>query len=353
MSDDLSPALRSWVAAETGSTIVSATRIGRGASRQIWAITFDSGRELVVRVDTGDGPVAGTPLTLAREADVYRALAPTDLPIPTLRAVHPDGTALLVDRAPGDDRLTDLPGAEGQAVAEDIGACLGRLHLLDVGTLALGSLAPSDGTDPTSDDIVLWRSIDARRGGEDSSPAVRVALRLLADRAPAPPARPVLCHGDAGPGNFLHQGGRVTALLDWEFAHVGDPHDDLAWVAVRNQVLRHPLDVATTFAGWRTTTGAPIELPRLEWFRALVLTRMLISCDAAITWAGAEASSARVQVVLRPFLAAAVFEALRRAGGADPAAADLERQARTAWEGSPVASLLDDPACLDDLGALL
>jgi hypothetical protein len=84
-----------------------------------------------------------------------------------------------------------------------------------------------------------------------------------------------------------------------------------------------------------------------------VLTRMLISCDAAIAWAGAEAPRARVQVVLRPFLSAAVFEALRRAGGSDPAADDLERDARATWEGSPVAGLLDDPACLDDLGALL
>ena len=77
--------------------------------------------------------------------------------------------------------------------------------------------------------------------------------------------------------------------------------------------------------------------PRLEWFRALVLTRMLISCDAAIAWAGPEAASARVQVVLRPFLAAAVFEALRRADCADPDAGDLEREARATWEGSPVA----------------
>ena len=57
--------------------------------------------------------------------------------------------------------------------------------------------------------------------------------------------------------------------------------------------------------------------------------------------------------MLRPFLAAGVFEALRRAGCSDPGAAELERDARSTWEGSPVAGLLDDPACLDDLGALL
>ena len=352
MTDGLQPELQAWVEDETGSTVVATQPIGRGASRQTWAVTLAAGDELVVRMDTGDGPVTGTPLTLAREAEVYRALAPVDLPIPSLRAVHPTGTALLVDRATGDDQLKEIGESDRRSVAEDYGRCLGRLHLLDLAALALGSLTPPVGTEPTSDDLELWRSIDATRSGEGSSPAVRVALRGLAESVPPSP-RPVLCHGDAGPGNFLHEAGRVTALLDWEFAHVGDPHDDLAWVAVRNQVLRHPLDVRAAYAAWSDTTGAPIELPRLEWFRALVLTRMLISCDASIAWAGPDAASARTQVVLRPFLAVAVFEALRRAGCSEPGAGALERDARTVWEGSPVAGLLDDPACLDDLGALL
>lgn len=352
MTQALPQELRTWVEAETGSAVVTAEPIGHGASRRIWGVDLGSGVRLVIREDTGDGPVTGTPLTLSREADAYRALEPADLPVPRLRALHPDGTAMLLERAPGGDQLRDVAASELRSVAEDYGRCLGRLHLLEPAALSLGSVAPPPGAEPTAEDLRLWRAIDAARREGASSPAVRVALDHLAGSVPAAP-RPALCHGDAGPGNFLHEAGRVTALLDWEFAHVGDPHDDLAWVAVRNQVLRHPLEVAATFAAWHDTTGGPIDLPRLEWFRALVLTRMLISCDAAIDWAGPDAPSARVQVVLRPFLATAVFEALRRAGCPDRAATDLERHARATWEASPVAGLLDDPACLDDLGALL
>jgi aminoglycoside phosphotransferase (APT) family kinase protein len=352
VTEALSPALRAWVEAEVGSGVVTAEPIGRGASRRIWGIALESGEELVVREDTGDGPVAGTPLTLSREADAYRALATTDLPVPSLRAARSDGTALLVERAAGDDQLKGVTAPELRSVAEDYGRWLGRLHLLEPDTLALGSIAPRPGAAPTADDLHLWRAIDAARVDGASSPAARLALGHLAGTVP-PSTREALCHGDAGPGNFLHAAGRVTALLDWEFTHVGDPHDDLAWVAVRNQVLGHPFPVGPAYAAWRETTAMPIELPRLEWFRALVLTRMLISCDAAIAWAGADAPRARVQAVLRPFLSAAVFEALRRAGGSDPATADPERDARAIWEGSPVAGLLDDPACLDDLGALL
>lgn len=36
-----------------------------------------------------------------------------------------------------------------------------------------------------------------------------------------------LVHGDYRTGNFLEQGGRITAILDWELVHLGDPHEDL------------------------------------------------------------------------------------------------------------------------------
>jgi tRNA A-37 threonylcarbamoyl transferase component Bud32 len=42
---------------------------------------------------------------------------------------------------------------------------------------------------------------------------------------------PGLVHGDYGPQNLLFDvtAWEVSAVLDWEFAHQGDPIDDLAW----------------------------------------------------------------------------------------------------------------------------
>jgi tRNA A-37 threonylcarbamoyl transferase component Bud32 len=40
----------------------------------------------------------------------------------------------------------------------------------------------------------------------------------------------VLVHGDFGPQNMLlDASGHLAALVDWEFAHLGDPIEDLAW----------------------------------------------------------------------------------------------------------------------------
>ncbi len=68
----------------------------------------------------------------------------------------------------------------------------------------------------------------------------------------------VVVHGDFGPQNVLFEDDRITALLDWEFAHIGQPVEDLAWAEwiVRTH---HPgavdalpalLDAADLGIGW-------------------------------------------------------------------------------------------------------
>ncbi len=47
-----------------------------------------------------------------------------------------------------------------------------------------------------------------------------------------PPASPaVFCHGDWTAGNLLAVGPDITAVLDWEAAHLGDPLRELARAA--------------------------------------------------------------------------------------------------------------------------
>ena len=36
-------------------------------------------------------------------------------------------------------------------------------------------------------------------------------------------------HGDYRNGNFLFLEDRITGILDWEMAHIGEPLEDLAW----------------------------------------------------------------------------------------------------------------------------
>ena len=45
---------------------------------------------------------------------------------------------------------------------------------------------------------------------------------------------PVLVHGDFRTGNFMATPEEVTGIVDWEFAHFGDRHEDIAWLCMRD-----------------------------------------------------------------------------------------------------------------------
>jgi aminoglycoside phosphotransferase (APT) family kinase protein len=42
-----------------------------------------------------------------------------------------------------------------------------------------------------------------------------------------------MVHGDVRTGNIMVGTDGLRAMLDWEGCHTGDPHEDLAWIAVR------------------------------------------------------------------------------------------------------------------------
>lgn len=96
----------------------------------------------------------------------------------------------------------------------------------------------------------------------------------------------VLVHGDYGPNNMLFEAATfaVAAVLDWEWAHAGDPVEDLAWCEwiVR---MHHPGEVAALGAlfdgyGWRPRWE---ERQRWRIARCRELIR-LVDGDAAALW---------------------------------------------------------------------
>lgn len=84
--------------------------------------------------------------------------------------------------------------------------------------------------------------------------ACGVILRRIHETAPsvlgagAHDAGKVLVHGDFGPNNLLLDpvSFKVTAVVDWEFAHLGDAVEDLAWcewiVRMHHAEHHHALD---------------------------------------------------------------------------------------------------------------
>jgi aminoglycoside phosphotransferase (APT) family kinase protein len=119
--------------------------------------------------------------------------------------------------------------AEGEALAARLGAELARLHRL---------APPVPGLDfiPVPDrPAALWRiaeyrrHLDALRAHE---PVLEWALAWLERHSPQG-QRLCLVHADFRTGNYLVDGGELTAVLDWEFAGFSDPHEDLGWMLAK------------------------------------------------------------------------------------------------------------------------
>src|SRR3546814_12125836 len=73
----------------------------------------------------------------------------------------------------------------------------------------------------------------AGSGGARLDPLVSRALEWLRANVPADDGPVVLVQGDTGPGNFLSEEGKVTGVIDWELAHLGDPMEDIAGLSGR------------------------------------------------------------------------------------------------------------------------
>jgi hypothetical protein len=97
-------------------------------------------------------------------------------------------------------------------------------------------------------------------------PLLQLSLDWLEHNIPDYDGPVVLVQGDTGPGNFLYRDGRVTAVVDWELSHWGDPMDDIAWLSLRTvqDTFTHLPD---RLAEYTQLSGHPVDTDRVWYFR--------------------------------------------------------------------------------------
>ena len=286
MEEDLDPELVTWLGDVTGTMSLTVTRRTGGASRAGYAVDahLDDGttRELWLRTDPGFGPQSATLYSLRREAAVYRALGPTPVRVAALVAVHPDLPAFVMRRVPGESRFAQIadPAAQ-EAIASQFVDQLAALHRLEPSRLELPELGPPATLSAhVLDEIAEWEQQYAAAGG--GVPVVSVACAWLRSHLPDDGDWPVvLVQGDTGPGNFMFKGDELVAVTDWELAHWGDVHDDLAWVLVRDALERFP-DLEARFGDYEARSGFTIDPARLRYFRVLAQVRATIGTLAGL-----------------------------------------------------------------------
>jgi aminoglycoside phosphotransferase (APT) family kinase protein len=145
---------------------------------------------------------------------------------------------------------------------------------------------PPDG----SSEGVLWAINGWRRVWEEDAveavPLVTLAYHWLRENAP-PIDRVSLVHGDFRAGNFLFdpETAEITAMLDWEMVHLGDRHEDLAFLMSPlfeetdedGQVLVGGLcRREALIADYQRLSGLPVDEDRLGYYRVFTAWRSVI-----------------------------------------------------------------------------
>lgn len=252
-----------WMA-EVGP-VTRAVLLPGGASKEAWAVDVD-GSELLVRRAAGGVIHQGT-LSLEQEFRVLEAACEAGVKAPRPVAYYPDlggREAFAMERVRGETIgrriVRDPPPGLPLQLAEE----LARVHEIPRSRLPFLT-----GSDPV-----------ARMSGEletvdEPHPAIEYGLVWLRERAPEPLPE-VVSHGDFRIGNVVVDGEGLVALLDWEFAHLADPRDDLAWPLVRawrfgadDRRLGGVGDVEPYLARYAELTGRDVSVEELYWWEVL------------------------------------------------------------------------------------
>ena len=198
-------------------------RLSGGANMESWR--FTAGSEIcVLRRAPSLEMMAGRPMDHAGEAALIRAARAAGVMAPeVLVELAPEdgiGSGYVMRAIPGSpDPNAFLAEANPQLAIRDIARELVATHRTDCTGLPVPVMDTAEALGELRGRFITY--------GADR-PILALALRWLEANIP-PPIAPSLVHGDFRLGNLMFQHGRVTGVLDWELAHLGDWHEDLAF----------------------------------------------------------------------------------------------------------------------------
>lgn len=132
--------------------------------------------------------------------------------------------------------------------------------------------------DNTREFIEYWRDVGTR-GNSARSALLDYAVRWLLDNIPEDEVGANLIHGDVGFHNILFHDGRVSALLDWENARVGDTAEELSMFV---SSIAHLFDHATILRWFEEEGGPPVSEYRLRYFDVYMAMKIIVSAQVSL-----------------------------------------------------------------------
>ncbi len=271
-----------------------------GASKLQMSFVLDwnspgAGRTKTPMVLRMEPAASGIESSRMREYQMQRALT-GHVPVPPAYWVDVEGEFLPypaiicgfvngVTKPTGTDARVSGTGA---TFPPDLGRVLGQqfvdhmaaMHCLDWRNAGLDAFdAPATPLQSVEWQINWWERVWEEDANEDI-PMLRLAMAWLRNNMP-PVDHLSLVHGDFRTGNFLYDesNNRITALLDWETAHIGDRHEDIFYMTTapyrqfaadgKTEVIGGMLPAETFYEAYEKASGLPIIPATATFYRVL------------------------------------------------------------------------------------
>ncbi len=266
---DLTSGLAKLLARKNMGPPTGLTRLTGGATMESWR--FLSGDDaFVLRRAPSLEFMEDRPFGHDVEAAVIRAARAAGVTAPEVVAeLQPDdgiGSGFVMRALPGTPNPKDILAMdEPDRLLSECAANLARIH----------SLGRDDV--PQSVPVMDYREAiaDLKRQFEEAGgdrPIIALGLKWMEDNCPEP-IEPVLNHGDYRMGNLLAEDSSLTGVLDWELAHFGDYHEDLAfgcmavWRFARYERPALGLgDLETYFDAYEANGGRKVDRKRFRYW---------------------------------------------------------------------------------------
>jgi aminoglycoside phosphotransferase (APT) family kinase protein len=205
-----------------------------GASKEAWALdlrTTEGTRQLLVR-RAGGGVIHQGTLTLEDEHRLLEVAFAAGVRVPTpygYLGLIADRPAFVSERVAGETigrRIVQRPdlAAARAALPAQLAEELAKIHAIAAERVPF--LHSGGALD------VLGRLRAEVDSLGDAHPAIELGLDWARRHAPAW-SETVVLHGDLRVGNLAVTASGLGHVLDWEFGHLGDPGEDVAWPLVR------------------------------------------------------------------------------------------------------------------------
>jgi aminoglycoside phosphotransferase (APT) family kinase protein len=255
---------------------------------------FSAAREAILRI----GPPYGlfAPYSAMPEFQSLSALAASRVPAPRVYFASDDPAILgapffLCEKVEGD---TPLPwGTQGQSLegerradlAADFIDALAALHVFDWRATPLARWGDGVTLDNAAQlQIDLWEA-RFRKWALRPHPMAHRTLSWLREQAPKA-ERLSLVHGDYRLGNFLERDARITAILDWELVHLGDPVEDLGWAFLPQyrggtKLVCGLADEGEFLARYEAQSGLSVSRQTLKFYLVFSLLKLAFTHMAA------------------------------------------------------------------------